>query len=634
MSDTVRNILARFGLDYDSSNFKKLLDDTMQGIKELKKLGVSFQAVNKAQQQLNTKQLATESKQLTIENKKAALANKEVIGELKRASIADKQAATRKKEAATVTQKLASESKKLVIALKQLKLEQQQARGERYKKGLEAQDRAANDLSKSLGNLRDNLVGVGVLAGAGFLFNIALKTERAVLRIQNLIDKTALAKLEKRFDTLNKQNRELFSKKDFKESAAAVLLIDRNVGFFAKSLEFAIKKAPVLGKSLKEIQEGLAEARVLGDEQALIGLGLITPLALEEMRRRTGISFGDLRPEERTNMILNLMKLTTKQLKEADAATRGLNASWNRFNKLIEDGGERLTEDFKPTMIFLLEGTVKFLRLLASSPIGLFSLRLGGLIAGVATLTLGLGVLSKAVIFLRLASLKAHTATLRLFGKFLFFGVLIAAVIILIDDLWVSLAGPEDADTLLNRMDKFIKDIQTKIKAWLREIGLGWLVDFNAWLDKTLENITLKIIDFFKKLPGRIVKLPAFLRKNLKLSLLPPFLDPKFNTTSPNRQQPVPNSFEDWLRTFGEKMKLSLLPPFLNPRFNTTSPNRQLSGTTSSVSSVDNSTSLTFGNNSISLQSGANKQDILNAAVDQYKIFLEQQLNEAQIGGR
>ena len=621
MPDIVRNILARFGMDYDDSNFKKLLDDTMQGVKELKKMGVSFQALNKAQQQLNTKQLATESKQLVNENRKAALINKQLTAELKKAALADKALVTEAKRLTVANKQAALESKQLTIKWKQ-------------------QDRQAKELSATLRNLRDGLIGVGVLTAARFVFNIALKTERAVLRIQNLIDKTVLARLEKRFDVLNKQNRELFSKKDFKESAAAVLLIDRNVGFFAKSLDFAIKKAPILGKTLREIQEGLAEARVFGDEQALIELGLITPLALEEQRRRTGIAFGELRPEERTNMILNLMKLSSKQLQNADAATRGLNASWNRFNKLIEDAGEKLTEDFKPAMIFLLEGTVDFLRLLAASPIGLFFLRLGGLIAGLATLTLGLGVLTKAMLFFRLASLKAHKATLLLFGKFLLYGALIAGLVILIDDLWVTITGGPKADTLFNRLGKFLKK-------FFKDIGLD---DFVKSIDDWLENIVNKGIDkltefgiwiknFFTKDLGKILN--DFF-DNIGFTDLTAKID-KFLDDTVGKFLKMVDKVGKLLNIIGigpgaEESAFSLLPEVsglgATPRLNTTPPGRQLSGLTPSMSNVDNSTSLNFGSNNLRVQAGANKEEIISVAVDRYKLFLEQQLNEAQIGGR
>jgi len=273
-------------------------------------------------------------------------------------------------------------------------------------------------------------------------------------------------------------------------------------------LEFAIQKGPVLGKSLKDIQVGIAGAIVGGETAALEELGLVTQIELENMRRRTGLAFGDLRLAEREKFVFDRLNLTAKELAQADAATKGLNASWGRFLTIGEKIFRTLRKDFEPVMIALLGGFTKFLRMLTASPVGIFVLRMGGLIAAVAALALGIGALTKAFAFLRGMLLLTNASTLLLWGKFILIGSIILAVIILVEDFWLALENPE-ADTVFKGFfDKYPKVRAALID--LKKLAGQSFTEFDpenqAQLDKVLAQPNPERVEKFKNFFKQIWK--------------------------------------------------------------------------------------------------------------------------------
>lgn len=647
--ELVRNILGRLGYEYDDSNFKKFLKDALVGISRLKELGTAYQAAAKAAQEINNKQLAAESKLLTIESKKLTLESKQL-------TIANKQKALAAKDQMTA-------SRQLTIASKELRLEQQKLRAEKYEETLKKQKQNADGLAGSLKGVKKSLIAMGVAAAASGLFKIALNSEKAILRIRNFVNDAAFARLQKRFEVLNKESGQMFSSVDFEQSASAVLAIDRNTRRFTKSMEFAIKMAPVLGQSMQGIQEAIARGVVFGDEEALVQLGLITPLALEEMRRRTGLSLSDLRVAERERFIFSRLKLSVRQMNLGKEASDNLGSSWRRFQALVKDASKDLSRTFAPTAARLLNMATTFFRMLAASPFGLIVLRLGGLVAGLATLTIGLGALTKAMIFFRAAMLKANLAALAFFGKFLFYGALLAGLTILSEDLWLSLAGPEDSDTLFKKFKKFLDDMDKKTFEWFKGVSPRWLLqwdqivqDFKDRMIKDLEAlfkgeynwendalvVAFKVV--LDKLEGYV---DSFLNK---MTGFKDFVD---NIFSLGIDIPEPRKrLPDETLSIWEKFLYSMLPT-LNPRrkqaadlmsllsggigtpgFNLTPPGDQLLGRAPAAARIDNSTSLTFGANNFTFPSGLNRAEIIEEGVREYRLEFEKQLIKADIGGQ
>lgn len=590
----VENILGRLGFEYDASGFKKFLNDSKEAIGTLKKLAVSYQAVNKAQQASVAKEQIAESRKLTIEGKKLTLTSKEL-------TIA-------KKKDALASQQLTIAGKKLTNEAKALRLEQQKLKAQNYQDTLKKQDKAAQGLVGSLDNVKDSLLALGVVTVATGLFKIALNVEKALKRIKLFVGDAAFNRIEKRFERLNKSSGDLFSRKDLRESAASVFEIDRNTRRFMRSMEFAIKLGPRLGKTLQEVQEGVARGVIFGEEDALVELGLTTPLALEEMRRRTGLSLGDLKVREREAFVFNLIRKLTKQIDGTDDSTGKLTRSWDRFNKLLDDSSDILSETFAPAAAFLLNTLTSFLRMVAASPFGRFTLKTGAIIAAVAGITVVVGALAKVMVFLQLTSLKTAGAMLLVFGKVLAIFLALGLALLAAEDIFVTFFGPEDADTLTKRFLKWLGDMlekgRNKVNDFFNDIGFDALT---AKIDKFLDDQSakvLKLANFIKDKLGDI----GITFGEVGAGLRPggSGLFPQVGRISDGQAQPG-NQFLN---------QLSNLFP------------------SSTSSNVDRSTNITIGGNTQSFPQGLSKRETINIATDAFKRGLEKELIEADIRGR
>lgn len=675
--DLLRQIAVLAQLMYDKSGVAELMKDSDRAIAKLREVAATYNIVSKAAKAYDQREIASETAKVTLESKKLAVADKklaiakkeaglltkDLAQENQRLAIANKKAALANKELAQEAKKATIEGKRLTNESKALRLEQQKAKGDQVAKGYRKQSQAARGLALNLDGVKDALIGIGVTVAAKGLFTITSNIEKASFRIRNFVNDAQFARLERRFNELNKQTDDLFSPSDFNESAAAVFSIDRSTRRFARSLEFAVKMGPVLNKSLKDIQLGVASAIIGGEISALEDLGVITALEIEEMQRRTKIPFSDLVVAEREAFVLNHLRLSTKQLGLADEASKGLGSTWNRFLSVLDRGSRILTQDFKPVAIAILGNITKFMRMLMESPIGLFTLRLGGLIAGIAALALGIGILTKAFAFLRGMLLLTNKATLLLWGKFLLISSLIIALILLIDDFWLALQNPK-ADTIFKSLfEKF-----PGLRKWLKELTelsgrlASDLIDFFSgeyeWendsllialkglrdflnkelgeafdrLDKVIEGFVNRWIDRFEK-AGGIFKRLFQSASGSPIETFPETAGGSdFRLPPPGLSRTQISSLLDLLGGGLSQVGFDLganvaggsrVPPApVGNRFFPSAPQ------------TTNVTTISIGGGSYTIQAGLDRSEIIRIALEEQQRELEKQLIEADIGGR
>ena len=656
-TELLRKIAVMATLLYDKSGVSELMRDTDKGVAKLLELAATYNIVSKAAKAYDQREIASETarvrleaqkltvvnKKLGIANKEASLLNKDLSKSSKEQSIANQKQALVNKQLAAEDKKVATAKKEVQLASAKLRLEAQKDKSAQLAQGYKKQSSAARTLITDLDGVKQSLIGIGIVAAGQGLLQIAGRIEQAGFRISNFIDERQFAALEKRFEQLNKQSKKLFSKTDFEESAAAVFVIDRNTRRFARTLEFAILKAPVLGKTMKQIQVGLAEDIVGGGTSALEELGLVTQLELENMRRRTGLSFGDLRLAEREKFVFDRLRLTPAALFQSNKAAKGLNATWGRFLTVVSESIRLLQEDFKPVAIFILSKITKFLDLLLSSPVALFALRIGGLIAGLAALAIGIGALTKALAFLRVMLLATNTATLLLWGKLLLIGSIVIGLIILVDDFWLSLNNPE-ADTVFNSLlnkHPALRELFTDLITWSKALSMHMKVFYPKELGLTFQ--LTGILDLIIKIGRGLNWLKPYID-----TLLTPFSKLKEFIESDEEsafvkflRQPIVKSvgslFED---NDGEVESLlgllrgGLAPIGLNLNAGINLQNQDLQRLNPVNTQSDNITYITVGGNTIELQSGVDRNEILQISTDNFKLELEKQLIEADIGGR